>query len=156
MQPAVHVGSVFIKDRSLITQLLELQTEAYCEDWNIVRELDSCALDRKAHAVGWQFFFIAAEVKAMFWGLAVEKRIQKAIRKILTNVQLHNFNALELTAIVSKHFLGVPYTIVSAHSRKLQQSNSLTSAEQRGATHHHAESPEASRISRTGQRIYGT
>lgn len=156
MPAAVHVGSVLVQGRSLITQLLELKTEPYSENWNFVRDLDSCALDRKIHATGWNFFYLAAEVKVMFWGVAAEKRIHKAIRKILIKVHPQSFNGLEITAIVSKHFLGMPYTIVSAHARHVQQSSSLSSAEQRSASRHDAELREALRVSRAGEWIYGT
>jgi hypothetical protein len=156
MPPAVHAGSLLIQGRSLITQLLDLKTEPYFENWNFVRDLDSSALDRKIHAAGWNFFYIAAEVKVMFWGVAAEKRIQRAIRKILIKVNPQSFNGLEVTAIVSKHWLGVPFTVVSAHSRHIQQSSSLTSAEERSASHHDAESREALRVSSAAERIYGT
>jgi hypothetical protein len=136
MPAAVHVGSVLVQGRSLITQLLELKTEPYSENWN--------------------FVYLAAEVKVMFWGVAAEKRIHKAIRKILIKVHPQSFNGLEITAIVSKHFLGMPYTIVSAHSRHVQQSSSLSSAEQRSASRHDAESREALCVSRAAERIYGT
>jgi hypothetical protein len=44
-----------------------------------------------------------------------------------------NYTALEITSIVGTHFLGVPYTVVSAHSRHIQQSSELDGAEGRRA-----------------------
>jgi hypothetical protein len=37
-------------------------------NWSVVRALDGFALDRKIHAAGWNFFFMAAEVRVMFFG----------------------------------------------------------------------------------------
>jgi len=46
-------------------------------------------------------------------------------------VKRQNFNCLEVTGIVAKRFLGVPYATVSAHSRHIQQSCLLDSVESR-------------------------
>jgi len=46
-------------------------------------------------------------------------------------VQQQQFNSLEVTEIVDKRFLGVPYGTVSAHSRHIQQGWRLDGAETR-------------------------
>jgi len=53
------------------------------------------------------------------------------MKRILRKVAQEHFNGLEVTGIVAKRFLGVPYTIVSAHSRHVQQSCYLDSIETR-------------------------
>jgi hypothetical protein len=93
----------------------------------VAKVLDSFYSDRKIRAAGWNFFFIAAEVKVMFFGALGAKKIQNALR-ILEKVRPQHFNDLEVTGIVAKRFLGVPYTVVSAHSRHVQQSCLLDGA----------------------------
>jgi len=122
MPPTIQVGTVLIDDSPLITQLFGLDSEACSGTWNVVKLLDGFALDRKIHAAGWNFFFMAAEVKVMFFGALGAKKIQKALTRILRKVKQQHFNGLEVTGIVAKRFLGVPYTTVSAHSRHIQQS----------------------------------
>jgi hypothetical protein len=68
MTPTVEVGTILIADRPLITQFLGLESEPYSGKWGVVQGLDGFALDRKIHAAGWNFFFMAAEVKVMFFG----------------------------------------------------------------------------------------
>jgi len=114
-----------------MTQILGLESEPYSGNWSLVKVLDGFALDRKIHAPGWNFFFMAAEVKAMFFGALGAKKIQNALKRILGKVKQQHFNGLEVTGIVAKRFLGVPYAIVSAHSRHVQQSCYLDSAEAR-------------------------
>jgi hypothetical protein len=80
----------------------------------------------------WNFFFMATEVKATFFGALGTKKIQNALQRILGKVKRQHFNGLEVTEIVAKHFLGLPYTVVSAHSRQVQQSCYLDSTETRG------------------------
>src|SRR6266702_3516216 len=88
---------------------------------------------------GWNFFFMAAEVKVMFFGAPTTAKIKNALHRILAKVRLHNFNCLEVTGIVANRFLGVPYTTVSAHSRHIQQSCCLDSAEARQTSQRDAE-----------------
>ena len=49
--------------------------------------LNGFALDRKIHAVGWNFFFMAGEVKVMFFGALGAKKIQNALKRILVKVK---------------------------------------------------------------------
>jgi hypothetical protein len=128
MPPAVQVGAILIEESPLMTQLLGLESEPYSGNWNLVKVLDGFALDRKIRASGWNFFFMAAEEKAMFFGAPGAKKIQNALKRILGKVKQQHFNSLEVTGIVARRFLGVPYTIVSAHSRHAQQSCYLDSA----------------------------
>ena len=122
MPQSVHVGSILVKELPLMPELVRLETERYSGNWNLVRTLDGFALDRKIRVAGWNFFFMAAEVKAMFFGALGAKKIQNALHRIFGKVRHQPFNALEVTRIVRKRFLGVPYTLVSAHSRHVQQS----------------------------------
>jgi hypothetical protein len=75
----------------------------------------------------------------MFFGAIGAEKIRNALRRILRKVRLEHFNALEVTGIVAKRFLGIPYTVVMAHSRHVQQSYSLESTEARRTIRHDAE-----------------
>jgi hypothetical protein len=77
--------------------------------------------------------------KVMFFGALGAKKIQNALKRILVKVRHQNFNSLEVTGIVTKHFLGVPYATVSAHSRHIQQSCYLHAAEARRMSKRDAE-----------------
>jgi hypothetical protein len=74
---------------------------------------------------------MAAEVKGMLLGAIGAKNIQSALQRMLEKLRPLNFNCLEITGIVSKRFLRVPYAVVSAHSRHIQQSCYLDGADTR-------------------------
>jgi hypothetical protein len=131
MTATVQVGTILIEHRPGMAQALGLQSEPYSTNWGVVEALDGFALDRKIHAAGWNFFFLAAEIKVMFFGAIGAKNIQNAVKRMLGKLRPMNFNCLEVTGIVAKRFLGVPYTVVSAHSRHIQQSCYLDGAEMR-------------------------
>jgi hypothetical protein len=139
MMPTLTVGTILIEERPVITELLGLKNEPCSGNWRVVKTLDGLALDQKIHAAGWTFFFMAAEVKVMFFGALGSKKMQGALQRILAKVRHQDFNSLEITGIVAKRFLGVRYATVSAHSRHIQQSCYLDSTAQRQATLHDAE-----------------
>jgi hypothetical protein len=120
-----------MKEWPEMKQLLGLESEPCSGEWSLLKVMDGFALDRKIHAAGWNFFFMATEVQASFFGLIGEKKIHSALKRILAKVKLQHFNSLEVTEIVARRFLGVPYVTVSAHSRHMQQSCNLDSREAR-------------------------
>lgn len=128
MPPTVHVGTILMKEWPGMMQLLGLESEPCSGEWSLLKVLDGFALDRKIHAAGWNFFFMAAEVKVMFFGSVGAVKIQNALQRILSKVKEQQFNGLEVTQIVARRFLGVPYVTVSAHSRHMQRSCYLDSA----------------------------
>jgi hypothetical protein len=139
MQQTVQVGSILVKE-SLMPELLGLEIEGfkveqYWASWNLLGTLDGFALDRKLRAAGWNFFFMAGEVKAMVFGAIGAKKIRNALHRIFEKAIEKPYNALEVTGIVRKRFLGMPYTVVSAHSRHIQQSCYLNAQNGRWTSH---------------------
>jgi hypothetical protein len=133
MTTTVQVGTILIGDQPQLTQTLALESEPYSGKWSVLKGRDGSALDRQIHAAGWNFFFMAAETKAMFFGAIGAKKIQNALQRILGKVRQQNYNCLEVTGIVAKRFCGLPYATVSAHSRHIQQSCQLDGIERRRA-----------------------
>jgi hypothetical protein len=139
MPPTVQAGAILIEEWPLMAKVFGLESEPWSGDWSLVKALDSFALDRKIRAAGWNFFFMAAEVKTMFFGALGAKKIEHALKRILGKVRQQHFNGLEVTGIVAKRFLGVPYAVVSAHARHIQQSCCLDGAEARQTSQRNAE-----------------
>jgi len=139
MPQTVQVGSILVKE-SLMPELLGLEIEGleveqYSANWNLIGTLDGFALDRKLRDAGWNFFFMAGEVKAMFLGAIGAKKIQNALYRIFEKAVEKPYNALEVTGIVRKRFLGMPFTVVSAHWRHIQQSCYLNAQNGRWTFH---------------------
>lgn len=139
MPLTIQVGTILMKEWPGMPQLVGFETEPGWAQWNIVKVPDAFTLDRKIHAAGWNFFFMAAEVKAMFFGSLTAAKVQSALKRILAKVKPQHFNSLEVTAIVARHFLGVPYVTVSAHSRHMQHSCNLDGTDERLTSQENAE-----------------
>ena len=135
MPQEVQVGTILMSQWPEIfdpdPKTFELKSEPYSGPWSVVEGLDGFALDRKIRAAGWHFFFIASQVKAMFLGGPRAEKIKNALNRVLSKVSEQHYNSLEVTGIVSKHFLGVPYVAISAHPRHLQHTCYLDGAEAR-------------------------
>jgi hypothetical protein len=110
---------------------LGVESEPYASNWSVVKVLDGFAVERKIRAAGWNFFFIASEVKAIFLGAPEATKIQRAVNRILGKTNQQHFNGLEVTGIARKRFLGLPYVVVSAHPRHVQRNCYLDDAEAR-------------------------
>lgn len=147
MLPTVQAGTILIQDQALMAQVLGLESERYFGNWGVVKSFDGFALDRKIRAAGWNFFFMAAEVKVMFFGALGAQKVQNALKRILAKVRHRNYNGLEVTGIVAKRFLGLPYGVVSAHSRHIQQSCNLDGAEGRRV-------PSTTQSGREAERVF--
>jgi putative methionine-R-sulfoxide reductase with GAF domain len=128
MPQQVRVGSILILEWP---RVFGLESDPYLGRWSVVKAVDGFALDRVIRAAGWNFFFIASEVKVMFFGAIGAKKIQRALNRILGKVSEQHFDGLEVTGIVAKRFLGLPYAIVSAHARHVQRSCYLEGTEVR-------------------------
>jgi hypothetical protein len=139
MELTVQAGTILMKEWPGMTKLLGLESEPCSAEWRLLKVLDGFALDRKIHAAGWNFFFMASEVKVMFFGSLGAAKIQNALQRILKKVKEQHFNGLEVTEIVSRRFLGVPYVTICAHSRHMQQSCYLDTVEVRQTNQRHAE-----------------
>ena len=139
MPPTVQVGAILMKDWPGMKKLLELECEPYSGQWTLLKALDVYDLDRKIHAAGWHFFFMAAEVKVMFFGSLGAAKLHNALKRILEKVKQQHFNGVEVTGIATRHFLGMPYVTVSAHPRHMQHSYNLDSAEARQTSQENSE-----------------
>lgn len=52
---------------------------------------------------------MADEVQATFFGTVGTQRVQSALRRLLAKAQRKNFNCLEVTAVVAKTLLAIPF-----------------------------------------------
>jgi hypothetical protein len=122
MQKAIGSGTILIKEGTPLPETLRLDGESFVAGWTQVNDLDGHGLDRRIRESGWTFFYLAGEIKTTDFGFDAQKTVRRAVKRIAANLESGKFNSVEITQIVSKHFLGVPYTQVYAHPRHVQKS----------------------------------
>ena len=129
MAASVQVGTTFIQNRPLILRTLGLESEPYEGTWDVLQSLPSGGFDQQIRGDGWNYFFMAAEVRTSVFGRLMAKSIRRALKQIFVKVRNADFNGLEVTEISEKRFLGVPYITVCAHSRHIQQGSMMDLAQ---------------------------
>ena len=121
MQEAIKLGSILVREGTPFPEGFQLDSASYSPGWRSVKGQDGHALDRKAHDAGWTFSYLAGECRATVFGREKQETVRRAIKRILAGLKPERFNSLEVTRVVFKHFLGVPYATVSFHKRNMQE-----------------------------------
>jgi len=107
---------------------LSIKSEAFLPGWRVVKNLDRSALTRTIEGAKWYFFYLAGEMRATVLGRDRPGTLRRAVNCVLAKQERQKFNSLEITKIVSKRFLGIPFLSVTAHSRHIQQGIALVPA----------------------------
>jgi hypothetical protein len=128
MSEKTALPTIFVKENTLLPAGLALQSEAFLPGWRSLTNLDGRQLGRKIEHANWNFFYLAGPIKTTVLGREGLSAIGRAVKRVLAKQQNQSFNALEITKIISKRILGVPYLSISAHSRHIQEGMYLVSA----------------------------
>jgi hypothetical protein len=126
MADMIKTGTILIAEGALLPESLPLESEPYAYGWRLVKNLDSNGLDQMISRLGWNFFYIAGVIETKAFGSDEKKTTRKAIKQVIANLKPKNFNCLEITRVVAKRSLGLPYVSVSAHSRHIQEGQALS------------------------------
>jgi hypothetical protein len=64
---------------------------------------------------------MAGEMKTSVFGFDRQKALHAALNRLTTNAKSQRCNSIEITRVMDKSFLRIPYVSVSAHPRHLQR-----------------------------------
>jgi len=121
-------GAILIRENTLLPAGLAVESEVFLPDWRVIKNLDRSTLARNIEGANWNFFYLAGEIRATVLGRDRSGTVRRAVRRVLAKQKGQKFNSLEITNIVSKRFLGIPFINITAHSRHIQQSIGLVPA----------------------------
>jgi hypothetical protein len=121
-------GTIFIREDTTLPANLSIESAAFLPGWRVLRHLDRSALARNIEAAKWYFFYLAGEMKTTVLGRDPSGTLRRAVKRILAKRDEEKFNSLEITEVVSRRFLGIPFTSFTAHSRHIQQRVALVPA----------------------------
>ena len=121
-------GTVLIRENTLLPAGLAVESEVFLPDWRVVKNLDRSTLARNIEGVNWNVFYLAGEIRATVLGRNQPGTLRRAVKCVLAKQEGQKFNSLEITKVVSKRFLGIPFMSVTAHARHIQQGMGLVPA----------------------------
>lgn len=134
----IQTGTIMVQPSESL-RCLGIESEPYCGSWQSLAAGESSGLDRKMRDSGWKLFYMADELKTAVPAWGGQKTLRRGVKRLLAQARLQHFNCLELTQVLRKRFLGIPYVSIAAHSRHIQQGSQIRSTEQRvqdaGPTH---------------------
>jgi hypothetical protein len=123
-------GTILISEDTPLPAMLLIESEAFLPGWRVVKNLDRYALARKIEGAKWNFFYLAGETRATVLGRDRPGTLRRAVKCVLAKQegQTFKFNSLEITKVVSKRLMGIPFMSVTAHSRHIQEGIGLVPA----------------------------
>ena len=119
MTDTITAGNILVQKGTHLPRSLLLETEADSNGWVAVNGARS-VFEKAIQEEGWTFFFMAGQIKTIVFGFDRQKTLRSALKRLIANVKSQHCNSIEITTVVSKSFLGMPYVRVCAHSRHLQ------------------------------------
>jgi len=120
MTDTITAGSLWVEKGTHLPAGLLLQGESYSSGWALVKD-GRPGFEKALQNAGWTFFFMAGEIKTTVFGFDKQKALRTALKRLISDVQCQHCNSIEITTVVSKSFVGMPYVNVSAHLRHLQK-----------------------------------
>jgi hypothetical protein len=128
MSDTNSAGTILIREDTSLPANLSIESEAFLTGWRIVKSVDRSTLARNIEGVNWNFFYLAGEIRATVLGRNQLGTLRRAVKCVLEKQEAQKFNSLEITKVVSKRFLGIPFMRVTAHARHIQQGIGLIPA----------------------------
>lgn len=120
--------TILIREDTPLPANLPIERDAFLPGWTIVKNLDRSTLARNIEGANWNFFYLAGEIRATVLGRDRPGTLRRAVKSVLGKLEGQKFNSLEITEVVSKRLLGIPFMSVTAHSRHIKQSIGLVPA----------------------------
>ena len=120
--------TILIREDTPLPANLSIESEAFLPGWRVVKNLDRTTLARNIEGANWNFFYLAGAMRSTVLGRDRPGTLRRAVKRVLAKQEGQKFNSLEITRVVSKRFLGIPFTNVTAHSRHIQQGIALVPA----------------------------
>jgi len=146
-------GTILIRENALLPAGLALESEVFLPGWRVIKNLRS-TLARNIEGANWTFFYLAGEIRVTVLGRDRPGTLRRAVKCVLAKQKGQKFNSLEITKVVSKRFLGIPFMSVTAHSRHIQQGVGLVPAKDFVLSMPAAEAPESA-LGSGGERHHG-
>ena len=120
--------AILIRENTPLPVNLSIESEAFLPGWRVVKNLDRSTLARNIESANWNFFYLAGEIRSAVLGRDRLGTLRRAVKCVLAKQEGQKFNSLELTKVVSRRFLGIPFISVTAHSRHIQHDICLVPA----------------------------
>jgi hypothetical protein len=117
-------GNLFIERDVPRPRCFQVQDDSHRTGWLAVKyDLSPYELDKELSSRGWTFFYMANVIRKSAMGFDRDKGTAAALKRVMASVREDGCNSLQIQAVETHSFLGIPYVSVSAHPRHIQKGN---------------------------------
>ena len=120
MPDTITTGSILVEQGKHLPGSFQIQSEPDSDGWAAVKGSRS-TFQETVRDEGWIFFFMAGEIKTTVFGFDRKKALGAALKRLIANAKSQHCKSIEITRVLGKSFLKVPYVSVSAYPRHLQK-----------------------------------
>jgi hypothetical protein len=124
MTGAITVGDILIEGGTYLPNSLTMPGESSLLGWSAIKN-SRPAFEKEIKEAGWTLFFMAGDIKTTVFGFDRQRTLRSALRRLVTMVKSQSCNSIEITHVIEKSFLKVPYVSVWAHVRHLQEGQGM-------------------------------
>ena len=120
MTETITAGSILVAGGTHLPKSILLQDESDSNGWAAIKGARA-TFEKTVQEAGWTFFFMAGEIKTTVFGFDKQKALRTALKRLIADVKSQHCNSIEITQVIGKTLLNVPYLSVFAHARHLQK-----------------------------------
>lgn len=124
MSNTIQSGTMLVQHSALLDSL-GARGEIYSDQWCSLDTKESAEFDGKLRAAGWNFFFMADELRTLVPAWGGQKAVRAGVKRLLARTSAQQFNCMQLSNILRERFLGIPLVSIVAHARHLQKGSQL-------------------------------
>ena len=117
----IRAGSVLLRRDAALPDSAQFECKRY-GSWNLLTKANGFEVGRSLSDARWHFFFMVPEVRTGAFSSNRRLGLRKALNKVLAAVEVQSFNAVEITEIRTRRFLGWNYIQVVAYARHVNNS----------------------------------
>ena len=96
------------------------ESQTFLSGWRMVKNFDNYVLRRKMRETNWSFLRLHVSKEARLMGRRRQEVRRRGVAQILAELKGRKFNALEITVLSSKSFLGVIFLEIAVNVRHFQ------------------------------------
>jgi hypothetical protein len=115
---------MFLREGCVLPERFDLRMERFCEEWELVEDIQATDLDGKIRNAGWHFMWLQECCSRRSVGLTEDGAINRAVVHALGKLA-KRFNAAELDSVEIMKCLGFRIAKVRVLARQIQRLTSL-------------------------------
>jgi len=130
MNGEIAVGDILFAGGTYLPNSMTPLGDSSLAGWSACQS-DRPTVEKEIQKAGWTFFFMAGDIKTTVFGFDRQRSLRSALKRLVAMVKTQSCNSIEITQVIDKSFLKVPYVSVWAHVRHLQEGTGMVFSSRR-------------------------